>query len=266
MDDRWYVLRGALSYEFRMQFRRVALWATFGAFAALALAIAGQGNWAHWSGEKNAFDSFSNWTVVVNLFIPPALGILLADRLYRDHRLRTDELLNTTVGSIGARLLGKYFGSLLATLVPMLIIYGIGLAYISYHWLPLVGWWPVVQALPGAMALFLVVILPGALFIAAFSLAVPRILWLPLYQFLFVCYWFWGNVLAPGRGVPTISNTPLTPLGAYMLAGFFGEDSGLVVHQATAWQGAESLLLLLGIATCVLLILWRYLLWQRVRA
>ena len=263
---RWYIFTGALRYEFRMQIHRLALWATFLGFAALVFAIAGQGNWTHWSGEKNAFDSFASWTVIVNLFIPPALGILLADRLSRDRRLRIDELLNTTSGSVGARLLGKYSGSLLATLVPMLIIYGIGISYISYHWQAIQGWGTLLRLLPGAFALFLAVIVPGAAFVAAFSLAVPLFLWLPLYQFLFVCYWFWGNAFDPGRGLPTLSDTILTPLGGYMLAGFFGEDSGLVVHHATVLQGAESLLLLLALAACVITITWRYLLRQQVRS
>ena len=261
---RLYILSGALTYEFRMQIRRLAVWTTFLGFAALVFAIAGQGNWTHWSGEKSAFDSFANWTVVVNLFIPPALGILLADRLWRDRKLRMDELLNTTAGSAGARLLGKYLGSLLATLLPMFLIYAIGIGYISYHWQAIQGWWSVLNALPVALALFLAVVVPGALFIAAFSLAVPMVLWLPLYQFLFVGYWFWGNAFAPGKGIPTLSSTILTPLGGYMLAGFFGEDSGLVVHHATMMQGVESLLLLLVIAACVLLVLWRYLLIQQV--
>jgi hypothetical protein len=262
----WLIFGGAFRYEFHMQLRRLALWATFGAFAALVFAIAGQGNWTHWSGERNAFDSFSNWTVVVNLFIPPALGVLLADRLYRDHKLHVDELFNTMPATMSAWLLGKFVGCLLATLVPMLMIYGIGIGYISYHWLILQGGWSVLRVLPGALALFLAVIVPGATFVASFSLALPRLLWLPLYQFLFVGYWFWGNALAPTRGLPTLSNTLLTPLGGYMLAGFFGEDSGLIVHQVTFWQGVESLLLLLGVAACVLTILWRYLLWQQVRS
>ena len=263
--NRWLVFAGAFRYELRMQIKRFALWATFAAFAALVFAIAGQGNWSHWSGEHNAFESFSNWTVIVNLFLPPALGVLLADRLYRDHRLRVDELFNTLPGSIGAWLSGKFLGCLLATLVPMLSIYGIGICYISAHWLMLQGWWSVLQVLPGALALFLVVVVPGAVFVASFSLALPRFLWLPLYQFLFVGYWFWGNVLAPGRGIPTLSNTLLTPLGSYMLAGFFGQDSGLIVHRATFGQGVASLLLLPSCAACVLALLWRYLLWQRVR-
>ena len=260
-----YILSGALIYEFRMQVQRFAVWATFSGFAALVFAISAQGNWTHWSGERSALDSFASWTVVVNLFIPPALGILLADRLYRDRKLHVDELLNTTEGSIGARLLGKYLGSLLATLLPMLIIYALGVGYISYHWQALQGCWSVIQAFPDALALFLIVVVPGALFIAAFSLAVPMFLWLPLYQFLFIGYWFWGNAFSPGKGIPTLSDSLLTPLGGYILAGIFGEDSGLVVHQATVIQGMESLLLLLAVAACVLIALWQYLLLKQTR-
>lgn len=260
---RLHLLSGAFHYEFRMQIQRFAVWATFLGFAALVFAIAGQGNWSHWTGEKSALDSFANWTVVVNLFVPPALGILLADRLYRERRLHIDELLNTTAGSLGFRLLGKYLGSLLATLLPMLLIYTIGIASISYHWQAIQGWETILFELPDALALFFAVIVPGALFIAAFSLAVPMWLWLPLYQFLFVGYWFWGNAFDPGKGIPTLSGTILTPLGGYMLAGFFGEDSGLIVHHATVMQGVESLLLLLAVAACVLILLWRYLLWKQ---
>jgi ABC-2 type transport system permease protein len=105
-------------------------------------------------------------------------------------------------------------------------------------------------------------VLPGTLFVAAFSIACPAIMWVPLYQFLYIGYWFWGNLLPPGRGIPTLSNTILTPLGDNMLAGFYGE-SGLLIKHATALQGVESILLLLGLAAFALFVLWRYLLWQQ---
>lgn len=266
MQSYWQDFRGATIYEFRMQIHRIALWATFLGFAALVFAVAAQGNWTHWTGEKNALDSFANWIVIINLFIPPALGILLADRAQRDRKLHVDELINTTSGSVGARLLGKYTGTLLATLLPMVIIYAIGIGYICLHWQALQSWGAVLVWLPDALALFLTVVIPGTMFIAAFSLALPLILWVPLYQFLFICYWFWGNVFAPNKGIPTLSNTILTPFGGYMLAGFFKEDSGMVVHQASVLQGLESLFLLIGIAAIVLALLWYYLRQQRVRA
>ncbi|HEY4389215.1 MAG TPA: hypothetical protein VGN34_32625 [Ktedonobacteraceae bacterium] len=163
------------------------------------------------------------------------------------------------------RLLGKYLGSLLATLVPMLIIYCIGIVFDTCHWQGIVGWQSTLQTLPAVVPLFLTVILPGQLFIVAFSLAGPVFLWLPLYQFLFVGYWFWGNIFDPSRGIPSLSNTILTPFGAYMLAGFFHEDSGMIVHRATFLQGMESLLLLVGISVGVLVLLWNYLIYVRTR-
>src|ERR1022692_1511556 len=115
--DLLYTFSTALRYEFHMQIHRLALWATFLGFAALVFAVAWQGNWTHWSGENIPLDSFASWTVIVNLFIPPATGILLADRLYRDKKLRVDELFRTAQGGVGCKLLGKYIGCLLATLI-----------------------------------------------------------------------------------------------------------------------------------------------------
>ncbi|MFL5653431.1 MAG: hypothetical protein ACJ8CB_04530 [Ktedonobacteraceae bacterium] len=119
-------------------------------------------------------------------------------------------------------------------------------------------------AIPLALETFAAIVLPGILFIAAFSIACPAILWVPLYQFLYVGYWFWGNWLSPRFGIPTLSNTILTPGGGYISAGFFGEDS---IHglQATPLQGVESMLLLLCIAIFVTLVLWSYLKWQQAR-
>jgi ABC-2 type transport system permease protein len=145
----------------------------------------------------------------------------------------------------------------LATLLPMIAFYLVGIGYILVHTHNLL-------AIPLALAAFATIVLPGILFIAAFSIACPAIMWVPLYQFLFIGYWFWGNLLPPGRGIPTLSNTILTPLGDNMLAGFYGE-SGLLIKHATVLQGVESILLLLGLAAFALFVLWRYLLWQQAR-
>ena len=86
------------------------------------------------------------------------------------------------------------------------------------------------------------------------------ILWVPLYQFLFIGYWFWGNLL-PDIGIPTLSTTILTPVGGYMCTGFFNPTGkeGVCnpgIQGATAVQGVESMLLLVGIAILVMLALW----------
>src|SRR5207302_4913010 len=140
--------------------------------------------------------------------------------------------------ALSARLVGKYLGSTLATLVPMFAFYSIGIGYVLYQTHNLL-------ALPLALATFAAIVLPGILFIAAFSIACPAILWVPLYQFLYVGYWFWGNWLGARTGIPTLSETILTPVGTYISSGFFG-DSIFPVQDATAWLAIESMLLLLS--------------------
>jgi len=114
-------------------------------------------------------------------FLAVAAGLLLADRLPRDHRTKVDELLDTLPDTVSTRVFGKYLGSTIATLVPMLVIYSIGTAYIILRWHTL-------QVLPLAFASFAAIVLPGVMFIGAFSTACTAILWVPLYQILSVGY------------------------------------------------------------------------------
>jgi len=245
------IFLGSLRYEFRMQIRRRPLWITF---IVLGLFFTQFHIW-NTPRIRTAADMVIFWTGVVQTYLAVAVGVLLADRLVRDRRTKVEELFNALPCTLSARILGKYLGCTLATLVPMFTIYSLGVGYIVYHQQD-------IQILPLALVTFAAIALPGILFVAAFSLACPVILWVPLYQFLFIGYWFWGNLLPPGRGIPTLSNTILTPLGDTMLAGFYGE-SGLLIKHATALQGVESILLLLGLAALALFVLWRYLLWQQ---
>jgi len=184
---------------------------------------------------------------------------LLADRLPRDRRTKVEELFWSTPGALSARLGGKYFGSMLAALIPVMVFYVIGAGCILYHTQDL-------MTLPLALAAFAAIVLPGMLFISAFSIACPAILWVPLYQFLYTGYWFWGNMLGPRVGIPTLSETILTPAGGYMAAGFFGVPAFQIFDfRVTALQGAESLLLLLSISVLVMVVLWRLLKWQQAR-
>ncbi len=115
------------------------------------------------------------------------------------------------------------------------------------------------MALPLGVAAFLTINLPGLLFVAAFSVSCPVVLWVPLYQFLFVGYWFWGNLIPVGFGMPTLSGTILTPLGEYVATGFFGTEQ--VPVRATFVGGVTSMGLLLGLAALALFC--GYKLWRR---
>ncbi len=237
-------LGGAIRYEFLMQIRRPALWITFVLFA-LVLPIR---TWTPWDpalGDNPVAFLVPAWSLAVQSLHPIAFGLLLADRLPRDRRTGTTELLETLAASPGRRYLGKYLGATLATLIPLLITWAAGAAYIVADTGD-----PV--AVPLAVAAFLTINLPGLLFVAAFSVACPVVLWVPLYQFLFVGYWFWGNLIPPYVRIPTLTGTHLTPLGEYVVAGFFESDQTYFAPNATALDGVVSMVLLLGLGALAL--------------
>lgn len=250
---------GATYYEFRMQLRRKSIW--IATFLTSLIVFTGLRNPWNFSHETSVSVVVAQWSITCNAFLPIVFGVLLADRLPRDQRLHLPELLDALPASSGSRLTGKYLGSALATAAPIFIVYLTGIAYvlIDRHD-PL--------AIPLGLAAFLTVNLPGLLFVAAFSIVMPAILWVPLYQFLFVGYWFWGNLLSPTYGIPTISTTLLTPLGSFAAAGFFSRADEIMTmggSTGTVWQGAGSIALLLTSAVLALFIAQRYLNWQRAR-
>ena len=260
------VFIGVSRYEFRMQIRRPALWITMLLFTLLIVGIGGvgsgvgggflRGELVRRSVAEPLLPILVQWAYRINTFFPIAIGVLLADRLPRDRRTKTEELFATAPGALSARLLGKYCGSLLATLIPVLIVYAAGVGLIAYAAQNAL-------AFPMSLAPFAVIDLPGILFVSAFSIACTSILWTPLFQFLFVGYWFWGNLLQTRFGIPTLSRTILTPIGGYMASGIFGEP--FIQPGATAIQGVESIALLLAIAALVMSTLWGLLKWQQAR-
>lgn len=254
-------LAGATRYEFVMQIRRKALWVTFLVFGlVLALSRLPLIPWAPGSEGLSVPLLVANWSFVLQMFYPIAFGILLADRLPRDGRTGVQELLDALPVSLRGRFLGKYLGATVATVVPLLLIYAAGIAYVAARHGDL-------SALPLALAAFATINLPGLFFVAAFSISCTAILWVPLYQFLFVGYWFWGNlVYLDAVGFPTLTGTILTPVGEYMANGFFGtEPSNPRVAGATVGEGIASMGLLLGLGALALLVGYRLLLWQRDR-
>lgn len=254
------VFLGALRYEFRMQIHRRALWITFLCFVFLVFGVTA-GVFRELLTNAHHLSLLSRilgWTDNVNAIFPICVGVLLADRLSRDRRTKMDELFNALPGALSTRLAGKYFGSTLATLIPMFAIYSLGIGFLLFQSHDIL-------TIPLALETFAAIALPGILFISAFSIACPAILWIPLYQFLFVGYWFWGNILPPQLGIPTLSATLLTPIGGYIAVGFFGDSDRIITH-ATALEGVESMLLLLGIAALVMYVLWYLLKWQQERS
>jgi len=260
-------LVGAARYEFRMQVRRPTVWIVFAAFTGLLVLLLNQGQsalgpyYTHLVAHTTLLKALADWTFNVNTFLPICLGPLLADRLPRDHRTRVDELFTSMPAPLGTRLVGKYLGALLATLLPMLIIYAVGVGYIAF-----LARNPL--AIPLAVVTFAAIALPGMLFVGAFSIACTAILWTPLYQFLFIGYWYW-NTLWFHADIFNLSRTLLSPIGLIIVMGVFGlnesSDSQHVIHiSATPLQGVASMVTLLAITALVLFALERYLHWRQV--
>jgi hypothetical protein len=263
------MLWGTLRYEFIMQVRRAGLWITMGAFGlfllglALSHSVEGMPQLLSYPPSMPIEKVVIQWTMLVNYAFPMAAGVLMADRQPRDRRLKVDELLVATPAGLAVRLGGRYLGVVLATLAPILVVYAIGVGCIVVH-----SGDP--QTLPLALAALAAIVLPAVLFVGAFALACPPVLGVPLYQFSFIGYWCWGNLIAPDVGIPTLAGTLLTPVGSYACRGFFGSGATAqtcppVRGPATVVEGTESLLLLLAVATVVLVALWGYLRWRAAR-
>ncbi|QBD81425.1 hypothetical protein EPA93_37815 [Ktedonosporobacter rubrisoli] len=139
----------------------------------------------------------------------------------------------------------------------MLLVYAFFQGYILFYSHNLL-------VIPLFLFTFCLIALPGLLFVAAFSLACPIIMPLPVYQFLFTGYWLWGNLFLKQQILPTLSRSILTPSGVRIAGGFFGTDIDLLGHTST-FEAIASLGLLLCIAILVLLTLWGALRWQQAR-
>ncbi len=255
---------GAVSYEYRMQIRRPALWIAVALITLLVLGRAFAGNLAGFgsisASTYRAFPLEANVVAIGSYFLPIVFGILLADRLPRERRLGTLELLDSLPVGSGLRLWAKYVGALAAVLLPLLLGY-LALTLVVAVRLHETG--PLAAFLP----VFALEALPGLLFVGAFSIGCPAALPVPLYAVLYTGYWFWGNLVPPSHA-PTISCTPLTPIGTYASVAFFGargQACGLTQQRVGLAGGIGSIALLLAVGAVFLLVVQGLLRRQRQR-
>jgi hypothetical protein len=242
--------------ELRMQLRRPALWlasvVVFG-FVTYRLVSAGKGAMSPAGiGWAEILRGAAHRSVLVNLLFPVVAGLLVVDRLARDRRLGTGEVLDSIGLSPAARLCGKLAG---AGGAVALLCLGYTLAASGYA--------AVVQDGPAALAAgllaFLAIGLPAVAFVAAFGLVGGDLmLGRAAYLALFIGYWFWGNIVDP-HVVPSLSCTLLSPIGGNVSSGWFG---GTALYAGTcsrppvdptATDAALSVLLLVAGVTAAML-------------
>jgi ABC-2 type transport system permease protein len=206
----------ASRYEFRMQIRKWSLWLSAAVLAVLiAVTQGGPRGPRYLPAEATPEQVMAAWTLLFSLMMPIAFGMVLADRLVRDYRLGVASLLASLPPGRGTLLAGKYAGGVAATAVPgLLAVLLAATGEFADRGDP--------ALFPAALEAFALIMLPGLAFVAAYAMVCPMVLTAPLFRVLFVCYWFWGNMLAPSF-LPTLSGSLLTPIGDYPASWLVGE-------------------------------------------
>ena len=178
-------------------------------------------------------------TYYMNTFAPVAVGVIFADRFVRDRVLGVRDVLDALPASPGARVWGRFAGVIAAGALPMLIVWlaqAVHIAVVTHR----------AAALGLAVASFAVGVLPGLVTVCGLCLAGPMLLGLPLFRVLFVCYWFWGNLI-PSQLFPSPSQTWATPIGGIALSGVFHVDFGDGRMATVDGIGSVSVLVLAGL-------------------
>jgi len=84
------IFAGVFRYELRMQAHRYAVWIVLTAVGGLLFAAMTQEHPEH---RQLGLELVRSRTFELNFLLPVAFGILLSDRLRRERRLKTEELL-----------------------------------------------------------------------------------------------------------------------------------------------------------------------------
>jgi ABC-2 type transport system permease protein len=201
---------GVMRYEAVMALRRKVLWLSLGPLTALAALVALTSPTV--LGQDDPVAKVGEATLVVNLFYTVGIGIALTDRLVQQYRAGLADLLNTTPSGHTACMVGAVLGPLGVALVPvavLMMLLGVVLG-IGHGSLAALG-----AAVIGLGA----VLVPAALVITALATLLGVALPQALARVLVVVLWFWSTVFSPSLfpGVPTPTNTVLSPLGGYLV-------------------------------------------------
>ncbi|MBN1266207.1 MAG: hypothetical protein JXA25_11980 [Anaerolineales bacterium] len=244
---------GVLRYEYRMSIQRkglLILALLFSAFYIYLLLDSGSYTESALLTNRELLQEAGHTMFFINLFFPVFAGISAADRLVRDYRLGTREILQATGVSNVSYVAGKYLGTVFSLLsiefvivflitAMMVLVMGVSAVMIAYT----------LYALTAISA-------PALFFITAFSLACPMIMPVRIYQILFTGYWFWGNYLSP-TVLPTLSDTLLNASGRHALQAFFGATISAQDTPVPASDAVLNIFLLLlcaGLALSVLVV------------
>lgn len=248
------------AYEWRMQIRKPAIWIAtalpylaYLGFALLGTDTTGLPRYRQETDPKVWMVDALGWFAP---FLPMVFGIVLADRLVRDRRLRVAPLLDVTPTNRTVRLVGKYLGVCAATAAPALLLYvGVAAAFAVWRGRP--------AALLWGLAVLGVVVLPLLLLAGALSFLGPQLMPTPLFRVLVVGLWFWAGATEVESELPSLANSVLSLTMDYPLTVFFDSATGsagpypgaalnFLRPQPTVTTAVLSLAAMIGLAAAIL--------------
>lgn len=200
---------GVLRYEAVMATRRKVLWFSLGPLVVLAALITLTSPTVIADGDP--VTKVGDATMVINLIYTVGIGVALTDRLVQQYRAGLADLLNATPGGHTACMAGALLGPLAVALAPatvLLVLLGVVLS-IGHSSLAPVG-----AAVIGVGG----VLVPAALLITALATLLGLALPQALARVVVVVLWFWSTAFSPALfpGIPTPTDTVLSPLGGYL--------------------------------------------------
>jgi hypothetical protein len=230
-QGRWAKTRAAARYEYLMQVRRPAVWVVVIGLIALRL-------YSPWPVNLGSITDHTklvgSWTYDFTMLGPIGVGAVLADRIRRESRLELSDLLTSMPTGIGPRLWGKAIGASAATITPFALCWAALLGYLTAQ--------HGAGVIPVGIAAFVVIILPGLIFISAFSLTVPLLIGAPLYRLGLFGYWVWGNMVGPDYGIPTPAGTPFEAIGEYPAGAWFHSVTWTARERGVGTTGADAVI------------------------
>ncbi|GLV54455.1 hypothetical protein KDH_13020 [Dictyobacter sp. S3.2.2.5] len=85
----------------------------------------------------------------------------------------------------------------------------------------------------------------------------------PIYQILFILYWFWANLMSPRFHIPTLVGTMLNATRPWEQKAFFHFQWVFLKLNPTITQGLLSIALLVGSGFAAIALAWFYLRWKK---
>lgn len=216
----WSITLRATRYEALMALRHKVLWLCLTPLGVLAMSLTLVAPTV--VSQHDPVARMGTAILAVNLIYTVGIGVALTDRLPQQHRAGLADLLAATPSGPTTYMAAALLGPLGIALVPvtvLLVLLGVGLS-ISHNSLAPVG-----AAIIGVGA----VIVPAALLTAALATLLGLILPQVLARIIVIGLWFWSTAFSPSlfSGVPTPTDTLLSPLGGYLAAA--------VLHVNPSW-------------------------------